>query len=292
LFASCNTDGFWVLLVYKKSMVLKNLKKIKTDLVCPPKVGELVEGIIVSRGKSALYLDLGAQGIGVIYGREFFDAKEGLKNLKIGDTLVAKVTSMENEEGYRELSLAEASQEMSWGKLNEAKESGTSFEVQIRNANKGGLICPLMSINGFLPTSQLLPEHYPKVTGGDPSKISLELQKLVGQKITVKIFDLDPKEKKLILSEKATKKDRAEEELKEYMVGDMVDGEISGVTSFGAFIKFGKDLEGLIHSSEISIEPDQTPDKVLSIDQKVQAKIIEIANNRIYLSLKDEKQSS
>jgi len=72
----------------------------------------------------------------------------------------------------------------------------------------------------------------------------------------------------------------------------MVDGEISGVTSFGAFIKFGKDLEGLIHSSEISIEPDQTPDKVLSIDQKVQAKIIEIANNRIYLSLKDEKQSS
>ncbi|MDD5750700.1 MAG: S1 RNA-binding domain-containing protein [Candidatus Pacebacteria bacterium] len=270
-------------------MVLKNLKKIKTDLVCPPKVGELVEGAIINRGKSALYVDLGAKGIGVIYGREFFDAKEGLKNHKVGDKLVAKVVGMENEEGYRELSLAEASQEMSWGRLNEARESGVSFEVQIRNANKGGLICPLMGINGFLPTSQLLPEHYPKVAGGDPSKIALELQKLVGQKMTVKIFDLDPRDGKLILSEKATKKDRAEEELKDYMVGDMVEGEISGVTGFGAFIKFGKDLEGLIHSSEISIEPDQTPDKVLSIGQKVQARIIEIANNRIYLSLKNEK---
>ena len=268
-------------------MVLKNLKKVRTDLVCPPKVGDLVEGAIINRGKSALYVDLGSKGIGVIYGREFFEAKENLKSHQVGDKIITKVLSMENEEGYRELSLAEASQEMSWGKLNEAKESGAAFEVQVKNANKGGVICQLMGINGFLPTSQLLPEHYPKVTGGDPSKIALELQKLVGQKITVKIFDLDPREEKLILSEKATKKDRAEEELKEYMVGDMVEGEISGVTSFGAFIKFGKDLEGLIHSSEILTEPNQTPDKVLSVGQKVRAKIIDIANNRIYLSLKN-----
>jgi len=125
------------------------------------------------------------------------------------------------------------------------------------------------------------------VTGGDPAKIALELQKLVGQKITVKIFDLNLRENKLILSEKATKKDRAEEEMKEYIVGNMVEGEISGITSFGAFIKFGKDLEGLIHTSEISTAPEQTPDKVLAIGQKVKAKIIEIANNRIYLSLKN-----
>jgi len=266
------------------------LKKVKTDLICPPKVGELIEGTIINRGKSALYVDLGAKGIGVIYGREFFDAKEGLKGHEVGSKLVAKITNIENDEGYRELSLAEASQEMSWNKLNEAKENGLSFEVTVRNANKGGLICPLMGINGFLPTSQLLPEHYPKVTGGDPSKIALELQKLVGQKITVKIFDLDPKEKKLILSEKATKKDRAEEELKKYMTGDIVEGEISGVTSFGAFIKFGKDLEGLIHSSEILTEPNQTPDKVLSVGQKVKAKIIDIANGRIYLSLKNAEK--
>lgn len=263
------------------------VKKLKSDSICPPKVGELVEGTVINRGKSALYIDLGPRGVGVIYGREFFETKESLKGYQIGDKLVAKVLDIENNEGYRELSLAGASQEMSWDKLNEAKESGMAFEVTVKNANKGGLICPLVNISGFLPTSQLLPEHYPKVTGGDPAKIALELQKLVGQKITVKIFDLNPREQKLILSEKATKKDRAEEEMKEYVVGDMVEGEISGVTSFGAFIKFGKDLEGLIHSSEIATAQEQTPDKILAMGQKVKAKIIEIANNRIYLSLKN-----
>lgn len=271
---------------------VKPLKKLKSDAICPPKIGEIIEGVVISRAKSALYVDLGPRGVGVIYGREFFETKESLKGYQVGDKLVAKVLDIENNEGYRELSLAGASQEMSWDKLIEAKESGQAFEVQVKNANKGGLICPMMNINGFLPTSQLLPEHYPKVTGGDPAKIALELQKLVGQKITVKIFDLNPREQKLILSEKATKKDRAEEEIKEYIVGDMVEGEISGVTSFGAFIKFGKDLEGLIHSSEISADPTQTPDKALAMGQKVKARIIEIANNRIYLSLKNEKQSS
>jgi len=267
-------------------MITKNLKKLKIDLICPPKIGELVEGSIAARGKSALYLDLGAKGIGVILGREFFNAKDGLKGLKIGDKLTAKVVDIENDEGYRELSLAEASQEMSWTGLQTAKEKGEPFEITVKSANKGGLICPVAGINGFLPTSQLLGEHYPKVHGGDPAKIALELQKLVGQKIFVKILDLDPRDRKLILSEKAIKKEKTEEELKEYIVGDMVDGEISGVTSFGAFIKFGKNLEGLIHTSEIPQKDNETPESILALGQIVKAKIIEIANNRIYLSLK------
>jgi len=266
-------------------MPLKTLKKIKTEIICPPKVGELVEGTIVSRGKSALFLDLGAKGIGIIYGKEFFDAKEDLKPLNTGDKVTAKLISLETDEGYRELSMAEASREVAWSKLIEAKESGEAFDITVKGANKGGLTCLVKSVPAFLPTSQLLPEHYPRVTGGDPSKIAAELQKHVGQKIKVKIFDLDPREKKLILSEKATKKEQAEVELKQYTAGDTVEGEISGVTNFGAFIKFGTDLEGLIHSSEIS-EDGSAPNKLLKVGGKVKAKIIEIINSRVYLSLK------
>lgn len=265
-------------------MTLKTLKKVKTEIVCPPKIGELLEGKIISKGKSTLFLDLGAKGIGVIYGKEFFDAKDDLKDLNIGDTVMAKLTNLETDEGYRELSLAEASQELAWDKLLAAKESGEALDVAIKGANKGGLTCLVKGIAAFLPTSQLLPEHYPRVIGGDPSKIAAELQQYVGQKLKVKIFDLDPKEKKLILSEKATKKEQTEEELKQYSQGDVVEGEISGVTNFGAFIKFGKDLEGLIHSSEIS--EAEAPNKLLKVGQKVKAKIIEIANSRVYLSLK------
>jgi small subunit ribosomal protein S1 len=269
-------------------MPLKSLRKIKNELISPPKVGEIVEGKVLSRGKSALFLDLGAKGIGIIYGKEFYRAKDTLKNLKIGDTLFAKVINLETEDGYRELSVTEASQELAWEELKTLKESQEVFEVQIKGANKGGLVCEVKGIPAFLPASQLLPEHYPKVEGGERAKIARELQKLVGKKLKVKIFDVDVRQKKLILSEKATKKEKIEQELANYKVGDVVEGEITGVTNFGAFLRFGKELEGLIHASEISEKEEKNPTKVLKVGEIVKAKIIEIANNRVYLSLKNK----
>lgn len=270
-----------------KNMALKNLKKIKQEIVSPPKIGEIVEGLIVARGKSALYIDLGPKGVGVIRGREFLQAKEGLKSLKIGDVLVAKIIELETDEGYREVSLMKASQEMAWDRLLALKESGEIIEVQVKGANKGGLLCQVENIQAFLPASQLSPENYPKVEGAEPAKIAQELQKLIGKKLKVKIFDLNPAEKKLILSEKAIRKEAAQEELLRHNVGDIVEGEISGVTSFGAFIKFGTHLEGLIRPTEINEPEKGNSMDSLKVGQKVRVKIIEIANNRVYLSLKD-----
>lgn len=267
-------------------MAFKSLKKIKDDLISPPKVGEIVEGKVLNRGRSSLFLDLGSKGIGIIYGKEFFAAKDNIKDLKPGDTLLTKVIDLETEDGYRELSLAEANQELAWKELLQLKETEEIIEVQIKGANKGGLVCSLKGILAFIPASQLLPEHYPKVEGAEPSKIAQELQKLVGEKLKVRVLDVNISEKKLILSEKATKKEKLEEELLNYKAEDVVEGEISGVTNFGAFLKFGKGLEGLIHASEISQEGDQSLEEVLKVGQKVKAKIVEITNNRVYLSLK------
>lgn len=57
-------------------MPLKGLKKIKSEIICPPKAGEIIEGKVISRYRSSLFLDLGPQGVGIIYGREFFQAKD------------------------------------------------------------------------------------------------------------------------------------------------------------------------------------------------------------------------
>ena len=262
-------------------MIVKPLKKMKTDIICPPKVGEIIEGTIINRAKSALYVDLGSKGIGVIYGREFFDSKPALKSLKPGDPISTKLIGLETEEGMRELSMVGANQEIAWKDLEEAKEKQSTIEVAISSANKGGLICMVNGIQGFLPTSQLLPEHFPKVEGADPARIATELQKIVGSKIKVRIFDLNPMENKLILSEKATKKEELAEKMLKFKAGEIIQGEISGVTSFGAFLIFEGGLEGLVPSSEI---PEKT---ALKIGQKVQAKITEVANNKIYLSLRE-----
>lgn len=259
--------------------------------MCPPRVGEIVEAKLISRGKGLMFFDLGNKGIGVVYGKEFLQARESLKNLRIDEAVFAKVVNLETDEGYRELSLAEANQELNWEDLAKAKEKGEAIEVQIKSANKGGLICPIKGIPGFLPASQLSPENYPKVEGAEPAKIAQELQKLVGKKIRVKIFDLNPAEKKLILSEKSAKKDKIEEELTNYQVGDVVEGEISGVTNFGAFIKFGKNLEGLIYAAEINASKEtRDPARILKIGEKLNIRISEINNGRVYFSLKDVSQ--
>ncbi len=265
-------------------MPIKSLKKTKIDSIIPPKIGEIVEGKMLSREKSSLYLDLEAKGIGVIYGKEFFEAKDTLKKLNRGDKITAKVTDLETKDGYRELSLLGANQELAWKELIEAKEHEETIEVEIKSANKGGLICEIKGIDGFLPASQLLPEHYPKIEDGDPLKIAGELQKLVGTKINTRVFDVNSVENKLILSEKATKKEKLIEKMASYKVGDKIEGDISGVTNFGAFLIFDEGLEGLIPASEIS--ETQKPSEILKIGQKVKAKITEISNNRIYFSLK------
>lgn len=263
----------------------------KNNLVKPLKVGEIIEGKVIGKERQALFLDLGNIGTGIIYGREFQEAKEELKNLKTGDNVFAKIVDLENELGYIELSISQASNELIWEGLKQKKEKGETITVKISGANRGGLLTEISSIPAFLPVSQLLPEHYPRVEGGDSSKILRELQKFIGKTLKVKIFDLSSKEKKLILSEKIKEVEKIKEILKKYKVGEAVEGEITGITDFGVFVKFGKEnLEGLIHISELDWAIVEEPAEIVRVGEKLQAKIIEISDDKVSLSLKALKK--
>jgi len=254
------------------------------------RIGEIVNGKIIGVGRSSVFIDLTPYGTGIIYGKEFFQAKDILKNLKIGDTVAGKVIELENENGYIELSLKEADIELTLVSLKEKKEKGENIKVKILKANKGGLVTEISGMSAFLPVSQLSPEHYPKVEEGDKSKILIELQQFIGKELEVKILDLDLREGKLILSEKAKDTEKLKEDLKKYKSGDIIEGKISGITDFGAFIKFDKELEGLIHISELDWQLINNPSEIVKVGDKVKAKIIEISNNKIFLSLKALKE--
>ncbi|MFA5767487.1 MAG: S1 RNA-binding domain-containing protein, partial [Candidatus Paceibacterota bacterium] len=204
-----------------------------------------------------------------------------------------------NEDGYIELSLSEAGKDIGWEALREKKEKGETIKVKVVGANKGGLLVEAEGLQGFLPVSQLSPEHYPRVEGADKEKILERLQQLVGEELEVKIFDVTPKEEKLIFSEKATDTEKLKDILKDYTVGDVVEGEITGVVDFGAFMKFkpetseeeSPEMEGLIHISELDWQLIEDPSEVVEVGQSVKAKIIEITEDgRISLSLKALKK--
>jgi small subunit ribosomal protein S1 len=236
---------------------------------------------------------LGINGTGIIYGREFYAVKDIVKNLEIGDKVFAKIVEMENDEGYKELSLRDATKEMSWQRLKELRDSGQIVTVRITGVNKGGLLTSVDGLQAFLPVSQLAPEHYPRVADADKAKILKELQKFIGKTLEVKILDLLAEENKLILSEKAKSEEKTKEVLKNYKKGDVVEGQITGIADFGAFIKFpfpveneNEQIEGLIHISELDWQLVENPAEVVKVGEVVKAQIININNNQVFLSLK------
>jgi len=272
-------------------------KNIAEDNSQALSIGSTIEGKVVARDRSSLFIDLGIHGTGIIFGREFYQAKEIIKSLEIGDKVFTKIIELENDEGYKELSLRDASKEMSWQRLKDLKEKGELVNVRITGVNKGGLLTTLDGIQAFLPVSQLAPEHYPRVIDADKQKILKELQKFIGKTLDVKVLDLLASENKLILSEKAKSEEKIKEALAGYKKGDKVDGEITGIADFGAFVKFPasaekeSQIEGLIHISEIDWQLVENPGEVVKVGEVVRAQIIDINNNQVFLSLKSLKEN-
>ena len=143
------------------------LSSIVARSVNKPEVDSLVEGSVISIEKSSVYVDLAPYGAGIIYGREFINAKDIIKKISPGDLIKAKVVEVENEDGYVELSLKEAKQALTWKEAEKAIKDKTVMSLEIKDANKGGLILEWQGIQGFLPASQLKADHYPRVLDSD-----------------------------------------------------------------------------------------------------------------------------
>ncbi|OGY60396.1 MAG: hypothetical protein A3B23_01810, partial [Candidatus Colwellbacteria bacterium RIFCSPLOWO2_01_FULL_48_10] len=162
------------------------------------------------------------------------------------------------------------------------------IKVKIISSNSGGLIATIGSVQAFLPASQLSNEHYPSGIETNRAKVAEELKKFVGQELQVKIINLNPRTGKLILSEREIMSANIKELVAKYKVGETIDGIISGVANFGAFLKFADNtqVEGLIHISELSHTLVDNPKDIVKVGDMVKAKITEIKDNQISLSLK------
>jgi small subunit ribosomal protein S1 len=267
------------------------LKSIVDRSGTKPELEALVEGPVILIEKSSVFVDLSPFGTGIIYGREFINAKDIIKKISIGDTIKAKVVEVENENGYVELSLKEARQALIWSEAEKAIKSKTVLNLEIKDANKGGLILEWQGIQGFLPASQLKSDHYPRVEDSDKDKILKELKKLVGEKIGVMIISTIPKEGKLIFSEKDNNPEEKEEILSKYNIGDDLDCTVAGLVDFGVFLKLENGLEGLVHISELDWGLVEDPRTMFKVGDKIRAKVIEIKEGKISLSIKALKEN-
>jgi len=263
--------------------IFENLLKNSENNI--PAVDEVVRASIIQISKKEARFNLPGFRTGIIRGREIMRDPRFVSTLKVGDEVNVRVLDLDNETGEAELGFADFGENRAWEKLNELRDSGEIIEVAVSDANKGGLIITLENIAGFMPVSQLRPENYPRVSGGDKNKILEKLKSLVGKKMKVKILTADPEENKLIFSEKVVWEDEFKGEVAKYKAGDVIEGQISALTDFGAFIKFDN-MEGLIHISEIVWQRLNHPADVLKVGETVKAKILEVAGSKIFLSIK------
>lgn len=262
-----------------------------------PAVGDILEGIVIEKSSGSMLLDLGPIGTGIVYGTELKDGMGITSGLSVGDAVKATLIDLENDEGYLELSVRQASYNRAWEDLVDKKDKKESIPTKILDANKGGLLVEVNGITGFLPVSQLSNANYPRVENGDKNRILELLKKLVGQELRVRILDCDKNTEKLIVSEKAAQSEKEMTAIAELKAGDVIEGDVSGVVDFGAFVKFfppsrkdvGKPeerLEGLVHISELAWQLIDDPREIVKVGDTVRAKIIGIDETRISLSIK------
>lgn len=266
----------------KKGDTMASLMEELGDNLLPFKEGDLIEATILAVSGDKIWVDVSGQSLGFIPEREI-SSKAGLKK---GDKIFASVLSMDDAEGNVVLSMRQADREKYWSDMQAKFDSKEAVSIRISDANKGGLVTEIGGIQGFLPVSQLSPQNYPRVSGGDKDEILNRLRQFIGKDLLVKVINCDKEGGKLIFSEKAVSADEVQNKVDKYQVGDKVKGRITGIVDFGLFVSIEPQIEGLVHISEISWSRVSDLSKLFRVGDELEALIIAVENGRISLSIK------
>ena len=269
-----------------KEQLSEFAKLLEKDNLRVPQAGDVIKGKVVAASKSEVKLDVDGILMGVVRGPEMYNEVPEFSDLKPGDEVEAAVIDEENENGELELSFRLVGQEKAWANLRLALKDKTTVKVKIIDANKGGLLSRYCQIDGFLPVSQLAPENYPRISGGDKSKILEKLKSFVGQEFEVTVMTLSEEDNKVIFSEKDVWNKKQKPALDIYNIGLTVDGRITAITNFGVFVSFGENIEGLIHISELAWQRIDSPSEMYKVGDKIKAEIISIDGAKVFLSAK------
>ncbi len=256
--------------------------------------GDFVRGTVISKMDGEILIDIGAKSEGVVAGRELERlGSAAVEAINEGDEILACVLRSADRDGRVLLSLTRAQLEKDWRKVEQLHEIGEALERTVAGANKGGVIVRLGRVRGFVPASQLNREHRASAPPREGEEADPEQRwaYLIGEKLLLKIVEIDRRRNRLILSERAAgrewRKQRKEELIDELRPGQVLEGRVSTLCSFGAFVDLGG-ADGLVHLSELAWQHVRHPSEVLEVNQDVKVQVLSVDTDRrrIGLSIK------
>ena len=246
--------------------------------------GQLVSGIVVKIDRDEVLLDIGYKSEGVIPSRELSIRNDvnPAEVVSMGESIEALVLTKEDKEGRLLLSKKRAQYERAWGDIEAKKESEAIVEGPVIEVVKGGLIVDI-GLRGFLPASLV------------ELRRVRDLQPYIGTVVQAKIIELDKNRNNVVLSRRAyleeNQKETRDNFLTNLKIGEVREGTVSSVVSFGAFVDLGG-MDGLIHVSELSWKHVDHPGAVVAIGDPVTVQVLDVdfSRERISLSLKATQQ--
>jgi small subunit ribosomal protein S1 len=250
----------------------------------PLRSGEVVEGVVASVSGDEALVDLGSRSAGVLSVREA--SGEGT-DVAVGDRVVAAVVQPEGPDGRVVLSTRRARSRRQWARMSELVKSGEVVDAEVVEANRGGLVVDV-GLRGFVPLSQLASVGK---LGGREAEPPDWLRDYVGKRLPLKVIEADQRRDRLILSQKAAaqqlRRRRKEEASSQLEEGQVLDGTVASVTTFGVFVDVGS-ADGLVHRSEITWDKGVDPTTLHRPGDSVRVLVtgIDRERSRISLSMK------
>ena len=239
--------------------------------------GEVVTGHVVRIDKDEVLVDIGYKSEGVIPASELSIRKSVDPNeeVHLGEEVDAIVMTKEDQDGRLIMSKKRARFEKAWRRIETAAESGEPVEGTVIEVVKGGLIIDL-GVRGFLPASLVDIRRVPN------------LDEYMGTKIETKVIELNRSRNNVVLSRRAVleeeRKEVRQQILDRLQPGLVVEGQISNIVDFGAFVDLDG-IDGLIHISELSWSHVNHPSEILNIGDTVKVKVLDIDRDRQRISL-------
>ncbi|MGI9557792.1 MAG: 30S ribosomal protein S1 [Solirubrobacterales bacterium] len=239
--------------------------------------GDVVTGSVVRIDKDEVLVDIGYKSEGVIPSGELSIRRsvDPSEEVSLGDEVDALVLTKEDQEGRLILSKKRARFERAWRKIEAAAESGEPVPGSVIEVVKGGLILDL-GVRGFLPASLV-----------DIRRVH-NLDEFMGQELECRVIELNRSRNNVVLSRRAVleeeRKEVREQILGRLQPGQVVEGKISNIVDFGAFVDL-QGIDGLIHISELSWSHVNHPSEVVTIGEDVRVKVLDIDRERQRISL-------
>ncbi|HMM29540.1 MAG TPA: S1 RNA-binding domain-containing protein, partial [Aggregatilineaceae bacterium] len=254
----------------------------------PPRRGEIRDATIMQIESNEIIVDMGAKQDGIVTAQDLERLDPQYRaSLKVGQQVPVYVLNPRDSDGQLVVSINMGLQQYDWNKARELVQSEDVVEVTVTGHNRGGILVRWNMLEGFIPSS-----HMVTVSAGLQGNERREtLNHLVGQKLHVKVIEVDQDRRRLIFSEREAQREwRAQQKarlLSELHEGDEVTGTVTGLRDFGAFVNLGG-ADGLIHVSELAWHRVDHPRDVLKVGDQIKVYVLslDLDRNRIALSRK------